>query len=113
MHARERATLSVVFGLLAAVLPALVWAFVVRTFLRHPEAFHDQGGLAVILFFSPLALLVALAGGVPAVALAVAGFGRRGGWPAWRTAALGLSALGLLLALGTCIGPELLAGMFR
>ena len=112
----ERATLGLVFGFLAALLPVLVWAFIVRTSLRDPQAFHDQGGMAVSFILCPLALLGALACGFPATVLAArgtVGFGGTGSWSAWRVAAAGLSALGLLLAGATCIGPEVLAEVFR
>lgn len=116
MHTHERVTLSLVFGALAAVLPALVWAYIVSTSVGNPQAFHDQGHMFISLILCPLALVAALFCGIPATVLAArgtAGFGGSGSWSAWRLAATGLSAFGLLLAAGTCIGPELLAASLR
>jgi hypothetical protein len=116
MHTRERVTLSLVAGSLAIILPALVWAYVVRASVRDPHAFHDQGGMFVAFILSPLALVVWAACAVPAIVLAVTGLSGpagRGGRTAWRYVATGLCAVGLLLALGTCVGPQVLAEALR
>jgi len=116
MHARERRALSLVFGVLAVALPAAVWAYIVRTSLRDAQAFHDQGGMFISFILFPLAMLVWLACAVPAIVLLAGGLARsngRSGAMAWRVVAASLSALGMLLALGTCIGPEVLAEALR
>jgi hypothetical protein len=104
-----------ILGLSSTVLPILAWAFVVVTQLRNPKAFSDQGGMFITLCLFPLALLGALACGVPAVVLSAtrsAASADEGG-PDWRLAGAGLSALGLLLAVGTCVGPQMLATALR
>ncbi|HEY2909132.1 MAG TPA: hypothetical protein VGI99_02750 [Gemmataceae bacterium] len=112
---QQRAILSVVLGLLALVVPALAWAYVIATELRNPQAFHDQGGMAISFCFFPLAMVAAMACGVPAFILAYGGHTRRpgAGGSRWRWAGPGLSILGFLLAIGTCIGPQMLAEALR
>jgi hypothetical protein len=114
MHIRERATLSLILGLFAVVLPAMVWLAIVRSHLRDPSANKDQGG--TFFCFTPVAVVGAAACGLPAIVLAVGGvtgFGGREHWSAWRAGAAGLGALGLLVGFGTCIGPGMLAAWLR
>ena len=114
MHIRKRATLSLVFGSLSVFLQALVWTFMVRSELLYPPKPGDQGGSWMC--FTPLALFGAVACAVPAALLAGRGvtcLGGRESWSVWRVTAVGLSTLGLMLAMGTCIGPAVLAGALR
>lgn len=114
MTAHRRATLSLVFGLIAAGLPALVWVYIAVTEWRTPEAFHDQGGMFISFILFPLAMLGALACGIPALVLGMGGGAtQETERPRWRWVGVGLSVLGLLLALGTCIGPQMLAEALR
>lgn len=113
---RWREVLCVVFGVVAVVWPALAWAFVVDTQLRDPKAFHDQGGMFITIILCPLAFLGALVCGVPAIVLAAVQFSHhesgRTGW-GWGLVGGGLSVVGVLLAVGTCIGPQMLAEAIR
>src|SRR5262245_40662050 len=107
---------SLVLGLLAAGVPALIWAFIGVKQYHDPGAFHDQGGMFISLILFPLAIVAALVFGIPA---AILGLGR----PADPTAdgsgrrlaytGVGLSVLGSVLAAGTCIVPQALASALR
>jgi hypothetical protein len=114
MRIRERATLALILGLFAVVLPAMVWLAIVRSHLRDPSVNKDQGG--TFFCFTPIAVVGSAACGLPAIVLGVrgaTGFGGRERWSAWRSGAVGLGALGLMVAFGTCIGPGVLAGWLR
>lgn len=116
MHIRERMTLSLVGGSLAAGLLALVWGYIVHQSVRDPQSFHDQGGMFISFILFPLACLAWAACTGAAYALAVRelrGFGGREPWSGWRAATAWLCALGVFLALGTCIGPQVLASWLR
>jgi len=103
-----------VLGLVAAGFPALVWAFIFLTALRKPDAFHDQGGMFVSFILTPLSMMGAFAFGIPALVMwagsKAASYAEESG--RWRAGAC-LSILGLILAFGTCIGPQILAAQFR
>src|SRR5262245_43517523 len=115
MHIREGVPPSLLFGSLAVVLPALVWVFVFWRGLRDPRVFYGHG-ILIWLFVTPAALVAAAACAGPATALAAGGFDDVGGmvwWPRWRVAVIALSVLGLVLALGTFIGPAMVADALR
>ena len=99
MTAHRRATLSFALGLVAAGVPAAIWAFIFAKSLIDPRAFHDQGGMFITIILFPLAFLAALVFGIPALVVGMAGSR--------------LSAIGFLLAMGTCIGPRVLAEAVR
>jgi hypothetical protein len=111
MTAYRRAALSLVLGATAVAGPAAAWAVIVATQLSNPQAFHDQGGMFISLILFPFAVLVALACGVPAIILGAVSPGTDG--PGWRLLGAALSVVGMLLALGTCVGPQVLAGAIR
>lgn len=99
MVSRNRAVRSVELGAAACTVPALAWAYIMTAQARDPAAFEDQGGMLISLVLFPLALLGAVACGVPAVVLG----GRRAGTAGLVGFALGMVAI--LLAFGTCILP--------
>lgn len=108
MTAYRRAVFGLVLGLAAVAWPLLVWAWMVAESLRDPKAFHDQGGMFIAYFLFPLAMLGAAAAGVPAIRLTAA---RPGSWavgpdPGWRPLGAALGVVGMLLAVGTCVGPR-------
>lgn len=115
MTAHQRATLSFALGLVAAGVPAAVWAFIFAKSLIDPRAFHDQGGMFITIILFPLAFLAALVFGIPALVVGMVGSATRTGEcsPGWRRAGSRLSAVGFLLAMGTCIGPRVLAEAVR
>ena len=109
MTAHRSTVFCLILGAAAFLWPAAVWAFIVESHLRNPEGFHDQGGMAVFLFLFPLAVAGSAVCGGGAVALA-----RAGGGPRWtRIAGVQLAVFGMLLAVGTCVGPLTLADAIR
>src|SRR4051812_41689089 len=109
MTARRRAVLTLVLGTVAVAWPLAVWGVVIALLVRDPDTFHDQGGMLLTLILFPLALLGALACGFPALVLRADRSAANGGaGPRWRWVGPALAVLGLLLAVGTCIGPRVL-----
>ena len=109
MVQRTHSSASLVLGLLSVGLTLGVWAYI---FVRTPEgAFHNQGGMLITFILFPLTFLVwAIAGsgaiilGGQALKAETTSEGR-----AAAVAGIILGVLGLLLSLGTCVVPGILA----
>ena len=111
MAHRDLGKVSLALGLLTVGLTLGVWAYIIS---RAPSgAFRNQGGMMISFFHFPLTFLGWLIGGAGAIIL-----GHRANWTAGASdgrsaarAGIILGTLGLILSLGTCILPEILAEM--
>jgi hypothetical protein len=108
MEERTRGSTSLVRSLLTIRVTLGVWVYI---FSRAPQAtFHDQGGLLITIILFPLTFLGLLIGGVGAITAGLRALRDQASnsqWAAFTRIALG--ALGLLMSLGTCVIPEMLA----
>jgi hypothetical protein len=111
MKQRTRGTISLALGLVSVCLTLAVWAYII--FGEKRGDFHDQGGMVITFMLFPLTFLGWVVGGIGAIVFgtwATRAEGDEGRVSA--TVGIVLGVLGLLLSLGTCIAPQMLAPVF-
>jgi len=112
MAQRKYSSASLILGLLSVGLTLGVWSYI---FVQAPEgAFRNQGGMLITLILFPLTFLVWAIAGSGAIILGILAMGAEPTSEGRAAASAGiiLGVLGLLLSLGTCVVPQMLAWAF-